>query len=170
MTIADALIKIGPVFLAIVSYGLLRMRLIQASQGFRIRAACEADDLFHNENVDPKDQQRLAEQISDMFDARWPWLVALSIIPGSIVVLFTGFSDSTIATKDQDLRKQIDRVRARLYFAQLLTSPLALSIFLIESAAITVVIILTLGSRASVRALISRLSDFLSRDGFFRAH
>lgn len=117
------LIQLGWVVAAVVAYGLLRWRLMDATHGFRVRAGREADQWARDPRV-PEHERRALQGMADrMYHPLTPWLVVLATL---VVVL--GPSGRLIRSTrpvDPEIRNDIARLKARLVFAAVATSPLA---------------------------------------------
>ncbi len=117
------LIKLGWVLAAVVAYGLLRWRLMDATHGFRVRAGREADSWAGDSRV-PEHEQRALQGMADRM-YRWstPWLVVMA----TVVVMLKPSGKFSALTQllDPEIRGDITRLNARLVFAAVATSPLA---------------------------------------------
>ena len=143
------LIKLGWVLAAVVAYGLLRWRLMDATHGFRVRAGREADQWASDPRVPEREQRALQGMADRMYRWSTPWLVVVATV---VVMLKPSGRLSTFRqTSDPQIRNDITRLNARLVFAAVATSPLA-------SLIAGIVLLAGLLVRNSVTALGERLA------------
>ena len=143
------LIKLGWVVAAVVAYGLLRWRLMDATHGFRVRAGRDADFWARDPRV-PEHEQRALQGMADrMYRPLTPWLVVLATLV--VVLVPSGRLSRWMRPLEPEIRSEIARLKARLVFAAVATSPLACLVA-------GVVLLAGLLARNSVTALGERLA------------
>ena len=117
------LFKIGCVVAVLIGYGLVRWRLMKATQEFRIRAGCDADRWAADSRV-PEETQRALQGLADgMYRPMMPWLV----VAGTLIAVFMPYRrlEAAMPSLDPGIRKDIVRLNVRLVVAAVATSPLA---------------------------------------------
>ena len=143
------LIKIGWVAAAVLAYGLLRGCLMLATHGFRVRAGREADFWAGDPRVPDHEQRALQGMADRMYRWSTPWLVVVA----AVIAMVKPSGSFTAWTRllDPAIRNDIVRLKARLVFAAVATSPLA-------CLAAGFVLLAGLLARNSVAALGERLA------------
>ena len=144
-----ALIKIAYAFAAVIVYGLIRWRLMRATHEFRVQAGCEADRWAENPKVEP----RIRASLSGLADMAYRPLTPWALLIGFIVAMFLPsgkFRDLRISD-DEEIVQEIVKLKLRLFFALIATSPLA---------CLLAAVILAIGllARSSVSAIGDRVS------------
>ena len=117
------LIKIAYLVAAVIVYELLRWRLLEATHEFRTRAGCEADRWARDSRVHPQMRALLPAIADNAYRPMTPWLVLL----GWTVALFLPLRRiRDIEVSDEpEVADRIMVLHAKLFFAAILTSPLA---------------------------------------------
>ncbi len=118
----DPALAVAVAGLGLIAYALLRWRLMVATQDFRVRAACAADDLIAGGTLGPRDERVLAWAVVHAFDGRLPWLTLLSALMSTFKSPRRGLQDYHAMMPAQ--RRALS-LFGRLLVASLATSPLA---------------------------------------------
>lgn len=145
------LIKIACVVGAVVAYGLLRWRLIQATHEFRVRTGCEADRLAADPLVGPRMQRSLSGLADLAYRPAAPWILLIGLIV-AVVFPIHKFFDIGLPD-DPEVLEKIVRLKLRLIASLITTSPLACVLAI-------VVLVTGLLVRHSVGTIKVRISAF----------
>lgn len=157
------LIKIAWVLAVVVVYGLLRWRLMVATHEFRIRAGCEADRLASDPRVSEEMHATLTALADAVYRPATPWIVVTVL--AIAVFLPVGTLRKVELPEDTEIAAQIFRLKLRLIFAVVTTSPLACIVailvllggLLFHSSVNAVTEIVSAAGRASLRTSTSVL-------------
>lgn len=141
------LIALAAVFGPIVAYGLLRYRVISATQDFRLSAGKKALDLVENQQLPEGARILLLRMATSAFDGRIPWQFTFCLIRS--VFSRRRVTEDLHEIEDVKLRNAFHVTVAKMVFANLLTSPLAFLLCVATLAFGT----LTLGT---IQSIISR--------------
>ena len=127
------LIKIGYLVAAVVAYELLRWRLVLATHEFRTRAGCEADRWAADPRVHPRMRTTLTAIADNAYRPSAPWIV----LSGWVFMLFLppGRLRDTEVSDEPEVTVAIGVLLAKLFFAAILTSPLACVLAVVVLAA-----------------------------------
>ena len=138
------LIKIAYLVAAVIVYELLRWRLLRATHEFRTHAGCEADRWAEDSRVHPTMRALLPAIADNAYRPFTPWRVLL----GWTVTMFMPLRHlrEIELSDDPEVARKIMVLHSKLFFAAILTSPLA---------CVVAAVVLTLGLllRGSVEAL-----------------
>ena len=159
------LVKIAWVFGVVIGYGLLRWRLMLATREFQLRAGCEADDWAADSRV-AADARRSLTRLADMaYRPFTPWLVLLALTVATVLPPWRP-RDSHVSD-DAGVAAEVSRVRLKLVFALVTTSPLAC----VLAAMVVAVGLLLRGSVSAAGRYISAAGDmFFLGAGTGRSH
>jgi hypothetical protein len=111
---------------AIAFYGIVRIRLIQATQSYRINAARLADDLLDDERLTDTHRRMLVFGIEHAFDGTQPWKFLKTVV--RILVWPKGLPWGEIERRkheDPELRRKLGKAIGNMALASLAMSPLA---------------------------------------------
>lgn len=127
------LIKIGYLVAAVAAYELLRWRLVLATHEFRTRAGCEADRWAADPRVHPRMRTTLTAIADNAYRPSAPWIV----LAGWVVALFMppGRLRNAEVSDEPEVAGAIGALHAKLFFAAILTSPLACALAVVVLAA-----------------------------------
>ena len=138
------LIKIAYLVAAVIAYELLRWRLLRATHEFRVRAGCEADRWAEDSRVHPK----MCALLPAIADNAYRPFTAWRVLLGWTVAMFMPLRRlrEIELSDDPEVARKITILHSKLFFAAILTSPLA---------CVVAVVVLTMGLllRGSVGAL-----------------
>ena len=154
--IDPALVKIVYILVAVITYGLIRLRLMRATHEFRVQVGCEADRWAENPKVEP----RMRASLNHLADMAYRPLTPWALLIGLIVAMFLPsgkFGDLRISD-DKKVAKKVVELKLTLFFALIAASPLA---------CLLAVVVLAIGllARSSVSAI--RDSVSMASDRFF---
>ena len=153
------LIKIAYAFAVVIVYGLLRWRLMRATHEYRVQAGCEADRWAENPKVEP----RIRASLSGLADMAYRPLTPWALLVGLIVAMFSPlgkFGDLRISD-DEEVAREIVKLKLTLFFALITTSPLAFFF----AAVILAIGLLARGSVSTIRDCASMAGDRFFSDG-----
>ena len=116
-------IEIVYVILVVGGYELLRWRLLTATHEFRTRAGCEADRWAEDPRAHPDMRTFLPAVADKAYRPLTPWIV----LAGWTVALFMPLRRlrDIEVSDDPEVAGEITVLRSKLFFAAVLTSPLA---------------------------------------------
>jgi hypothetical protein len=131
----------------IVLYGLFRLRLIYATQSYRINAARLADDLLDDPRLSDIHHRMLVAGIQHAFDGTQPWKFLKTVV--GLLASRRAFPwDATDPDEpdDPELRRKLDKAIGGMTIATFALSPLA---------TLLIVIVMTFGllAHASVSTI-----------------
>ena len=118
--IEPVLIKIVYVIAAVIAYGLFRWRLMRATHEFRVRVGCDADRLAADPRVDPKIRKSPSILADLAYRPATPWF----FLVGLVVAMFLPLCKLR-PLNDVEVAAEIVRLKLKLFFASITTSPLA---------------------------------------------
>ena len=152
------LIKIACVVGAVIAYGLLRWRLMQATHEFRIRAGCEADRLVEDPRVHPRARASLSGLADLVYRPAAPWILLILLV----VAMFLPARKlrGVRPSDDAETAAKIALLNTKLVFSSITTSPLA---------CVLAIVVLAMGllARSSVGAVEDRVSTLNINAGLF---
>ena len=146
------LIKLSYVIAAVFAYGLLRWRLMRVTHEFRVRVGCEADRWAEDLRVNPMIRTSLMGLADMAYRPATPWLILL----GLIVAVFLPFHKlpGVRLSDNVEVASEIIRLKPKLVFALISTSPLA-----------CVLAVIVLMNGLLVRSSVSVIGDSISAAG-----
>ena len=121
------LIKLGYIVAGLAIYALLCWRLMRGTHEFRVRAGCEAVRWARDSRVAPAVQRSLAGLADMAYRPLTPWLLLFALtvavsLPRRIGERWFG---SIEISDDAEVAATVVRLKLRLLFALIATSPLA---------------------------------------------
>ena len=152
------LIKIAFIIGAVIAYGLLRWRLMQATHGFRIQAGCEADRLAEDPRVHPRARASLSGLADLVYRPAAPWLLLILLVVAMLQPV-RKLRDVRLSD-DAETAAKIALLNTKLIFASITTSP---------PACVLAIVVLAMGllARSSVGAVEDRISTLNVNVRFF---
>ena len=145
----------------LATYGLLRWRLMRATQNFRVSSACEAIDLLDRHDLPAVARKVLEAQIQWAFDGTLPWKILMGAIYfAATPARFRRWKNRPVFPSPE-LESRYFLVSGKLGAANLATSPIAALLL----GVLLVIYLLAVASLFRVRFMLSAVAEWLLGGG-----